>query len=135
MDNNISDMMKNFSDMIGNSTSSAGSNGMDNDTKSSTSSFDFSKISPDMLNNFASMFQKGGSNNKEKSNIDIETILKMKNVMEKMNQADDPRSNLLKSLKPYLKPSRKDKVDQYITLFNMSKVMEFFKESGGGKTK
>lgn len=69
-------------------------------------------------------------------NIDMNTILKIKQIMEKMNQhKDDPRSNLLLSLKPYLKPSRKQKVDQYIQLFNMSNIMENFNPMGGEKTK
>lgn len=69
-------------------------------------------------------------------NIDMNTILKMKQVMEKMNQKkNDPRSNLLLSLKPYLKPSRKQKVDQYIQLFNMGSMMENFNFMGGEKTK
>ena len=43
------------------------------------------------------------------SNIDFETIMKMKSMMEKLNNKDDPRANLLLSLKPYLKNSRKEK--------------------------
>ena len=38
-------------------------------------------------------------------------------------------SKLLLSLKPYLKDSRKNKIEQYIGLFNMSKAMNVF---GGG---
>lgn len=129
MDKDISDMMQNFSDMIGNSTSTTASEY--NSYSSENNSFDFSKISPEMLNQFTSAFQKTGDN-KDKSNFDIGTILKMKSAMEKINQKDDPRSNLLKSLKPYLKESRKEKVDQYITLFSMGKVMELFKQTGGG---
>lgn len=65
------------------------------------------------------------------SNIDMNTILKIKQIMEKMNsKKNDPRSNLLLSLKPYLKPSRKQKVDQYIQLFNMSSIMENFNSNG-----
>ena len=61
------------------------------------------------------------------SSIDFETILKMKSIMDKMNNSsNDPRANLLLSLKPYLKDSRKEKVDQYIKLFGMSKVLEVF---------
>jgi len=53
-----------------------------------------------------------------------------------MNQSkDDPRSHLLLSLKPYLKPSRKQKVDQYIQLFNMSSMIENLNPMGGEKTK
>lgn len=63
--------------------------------------------------------------------IDFETLLKMKSIMEKMNNNNDPRSNLLLSLKPYLKDSRKEKIDQYIKLFGMSKVLEVFNSTGG----
>ncbi len=68
----------------------------------------------------------------DSSSIDFETIMKMKSIMDKMKgSGNDPRANLLLSLKPYLKESRKEKIDQYIKLFSMSKVMEIFKETGG----
>ena len=45
--------------------------------------------------------------------------MKMKTIMDSMkNNKNDPRANLLKSLKPYLNSKRKEKVDQYIQLFN-----------------
>ncbi len=89
---------------------------------------------PDEMKNILSSLS---SNNSEKSSnsdnsnstIDFETIMKMKSIMEKFNNNDDPRSNLLLSLKPYLKNSRKEKVDQYIKLFNMSRVLEEFGNS------
>lgn len=115
-------------------------------------------ISPDMVNNLFNMFNN--SNNQSTSNnssnasfnqnydnysndtntqnnsfgnsgIDFETIMRMKTIIDKMNTKDDPRSNLLQSLKPYLKDSRKSKVDQYIQLMNMSKVMDVFPFMGG----
>lgn len=70
------------------------------------------------------------------SNIDMGTIMKMKNIMDKLNsKKNDPRSNLLLSLKPYLKPSRKEKVDQYIQLFAMTDVLESLNMSGGDNKK
>ena len=67
--------------------------------------------------------------------IDMNTLLKMKMIMDKMKpNKSDPRSQLLLSLKPYLKETRKSKVDQYIQLFNMSKVLEVF-NPGGEKSK
>lgn len=91
---------------------------------------------------FTSSFDNNTTNssNTEQSspfgNIDMNTIFKIKQIMEKMNQnKNDPRSNLLLSLKPYLKPSRKQKVDQYIQLFNMGSIMENFNFMGGEKTK
>lgn len=120
-------------------------------------------ISPDMVNNLFNMFNNSNSNNNSSTNssddfshqdynnssnstinqencfgnagIDFETIMKMKTIIDKMNTKDDPRSNLLQSLKPYLKDSRKSKVDQYIQLMNMSKVMDVFPFMGGDKKK
>lgn len=47
------------------------------------------------------------------------------------SKKDDPRSNLLLSLKPYLKESRQKKVDQYIKLFGLGKAFEVFNSLGG----
>jgi hypothetical protein len=115
-------------------------------------------ISPDMVNNLFNMFNNSNNSNNQNtstnssdtssnqdynnsvnnqnnpfgnSGIDFETILKMKSIIDKMNTKDDPRSNLLQSLKPYLKDSRKSKIDQYIQLMNMSKVMDVFPFMGG----
>lgn len=96
------------------------------------------------FNNFASSFGDANSQNSTDSgdstnpfsNIDIGTIMKLKNVMEKMNnKKDDPRSNLLLSLKPYLKSSRKDKVDQYIQLLSVGSIIENLGPIGGEKSK
>ena len=99
-----------------------------------------------MINNFSSSSNNSNStsnnsnNNSSEENtssipdIDINTILKMKQIMDSMNSnKDDPRTNLLMSLKPYLKESRKEKVDQYIKLFSMEKVFEQFNPLGGDK--
>lgn len=68
--------------------------------------------------------------------IDIATMMKVKKVMDSMKEnRNDPRANLLKSLKPYLKDSRKEKVDQYISLFGMGKVFEMLGPLGGDKQK
>lgn len=98
-------------------------------------------ISPETINNIMNMIK---NNNKENSsetnsnstnNIDMETIMKLKSVLDKVNTRDDPRSNLLLSLKPYLKESRKSKVEQYIQLFNMTKVLDIFNNMSGGEAK
>ena len=87
--------------------------------------------------NYASSQANGGnSKNNETQNSDFQfdanTMYKMKNIIEKMSQnKNDPRANLLESLKPYLKETRKEKVDQYIKMLNMSKVIEMFNDSGG----
>ena len=105
-----------------------------------------SQISPDMIKNFSSMMNSNNnsngneqeshkssnhsnsnnSNNFDFSNLDINTILKMKSVMEKLNNKNDPRYNLLNSLKPYLRDEKKNKIDQYANLLNISKIAEIF---------
>lgn len=106
-------------------------------------------MDPEMLKNMMNMFNTFNSNANSNStnsestssnssipNIDINMLMKMKSIMDKMNNTkDDPRSNLLLSLKPYLKESRKSKIEQYIQFFNMSKVMDVFNSNGGEKTK
>lgn len=106
---------------------------------------DKNNISPEMINNLMEMLGNNSSNNDKSNdyntennsnnsgfgNIDFETIMKMKSIIDKMNIKDDPRSNLLESLKPYLKESRRNKVDQYIQLMNISRVMEVFPFKGG----
>ena len=78
--------------------------------------------------------QESSNNSFEMPNIDLGTMLKMKSIIDSMNsQQNDPRANLLRSLKPYLKPSRKEKVDQYIKLFSMGKVFEVLNPLGGEK--
>ena len=115
-------------------------------------------ISPDMVNSLFNMINNNNSsNNKNPSihsdnnssnqtyksensslnnnGIDIETIMRMKAIIDKMNTKDDPRSNLLQSLKPYLNDSRKSKIDQYIQLMNMSKVIDVFPFMSGDNKK
>lgn len=82
-------------------------------------------------NNFSNNDIQDVSSNSEDNTtaeFDINTIMKMKKIMDSMKSSkDDPRANLLKSLKPYLKESRKEKVDQYISIFNMGKVFEMLR--------
>jgi len=104
-------------------------------------------ISPEMVNNLMNMLGNNNSNSASNNtnyennsdnnsssnfgNIDFDTILKMKSIIDKMNIKDDPRSNLLESLKPYLKESRRNKLDQHVQLMNISRVMEVFPFMGG----
>lgn len=116
-----------------------------------------SQIPPEMIQNFSSMMnndtpssvnpnqqtnqnsnqssnQKSSNNTFDFSNIDMNTILKMKSVMEKMNNKNDPRSNLLYSLKPYLREGRKEKLDQYANLLNVAKIAELLKNDNKENT-
>ena len=88
-----------------------------------------SQVSPEMLSNLGSMLNSNNQSNQNTSqngnfNLDMNTIMKMKSIMENMNNKNDPRANLLYSLKPYLRDTKKDKLDQYVNLLNVSKIAE-----------
>ena len=69
-------------------------------------------------------------------NIDMNTIIQLKSVMEKMNQKKNSNSSqLLYSLKPYLRDSRKEKLDNYIKLLNMGQLIEGLGIIGGENRK
>lgn len=56
--------------------------------------------------------------------------MKMSSVLGKMNNnQNDPRANLLNSLKPYLRDNKKGKLDNYMNLLNVSKIAEIMKET------
>ena len=71
--------------------------------------------------NSSSENNNSSNNNFDFSNININTIMKMKSVMEKLNDNNDPRKNLLSSLKPYLRDSKK------ANLLNVAKIADLFK--------
>lgn len=118
------DMFKKLSDMLSNSAVSNDSANINN-----------TEVFNNIMSNFTSNNRNNDNNNNfDFSNIDMETILKIKNFMGKISSNQhNPRSNLLLSLKPYLKPSRKEKLDQYIQFINMTSILESFNESGGRK--
>ena len=115
-----------------------------------------SNISPEMIQNFSKMLSNqeknnqnqktdnySSSNNQNSNNnktqnidnldlngIDMNTIMKMSSVLGKMkNSKDDPRANLLNSLKPYLRDSKKGQLDNYMNLLNITKIAEIMKEN------
>ena len=66
-------------------------------------------------------------------NLDINTILKIKDIISKMNKNQDC------PLKPYLENDKQEKLEQYIKIANLLSVMEnldmgisFFKENEKG---
>lgn len=112
-----------------------------------------SNISPEMIQNFSKILSNQNNNNNFDTNtstqnttnsnnnfdingIDMNTIMKMSSAIQKMNNTkNDPRANLLKSLKPYLRDGKKEKLDNYINLLNVSKIAEIMKENNNEKHK
>ena len=77
------------------------------------------KLEDVMQNNDENTENSSGSD----FNIDIETLFKLKDLLQKMNDNSNPRNRLLCSLKPFLKDSRKTKLDEYIKIANLLVIM------------
>ena len=69
------------------------------------------------------------SSNSDNLNIDMNTIFKMQKIIGSMNKSD-PRKNLLLSLKPFLRQSRQDKINEYITILSLTSVLGIFGDKG-----
>ena len=143
MDNNMNDLINNIKNMVNSGNIPPEIQQMMNSMKYSdnnSSNIDINKIlsqvSPEMLNNLSSSLNSNSSNNNSNQNnfnLDMNTILKMKSIMESMNNKNDPRANLLYSLKPYLRESKKDKVDQHVNMLNISKIADFMNKPNADK--
>lgn len=119
-----------------------------------------SQISPEMIEKVSSMLNSNSSNNANTqntsnsqdnsngnnnassnnntsgfdfNNIDPATIMKITSAFGKMNNKNDPRANLLYSLKPYLRDGKKEKLDQYVNLLNVSKIADILKDDKKGE--
>ena len=131
MDNNdMSNIMNQINNMIKN-------NEIPDDIKNMINNFSNSSSNSNSTSNTSNSNNNSSEENTSSTpDIDINTILKMKQIMDSMNSnKDDPRTNLLMSLKPDLKESRKEKVDQYVKLFGLGKAFEVFGALGGENKK
>lgn len=92
-------------------------------------------ILENMMNNSANNNSNSSSTSSEScestnsfntSSFDINTIFKIQNIMNSINnnKENEYRTNLLLSLKPYLKSSKQEKIDTFINLMKMEKVIE-----------
>ena len=132
---NMSDIMKNLSSMLDSNTIPENLKDVLNtivqNSNESNSSQNQKMNSNAATSSEASRTNSNNTSASEIPNLDINTILKMQEIIKGMNsETNSSRSNLLRSLKPYLKPSRQEKVEQYIQLFNMEKVLQLLNNNG-----
>lgn len=135
MDNNVNNLFSKFSEMMNNGDMPENiKNILENMTNSQNTNTN-SSCASNPNNSVNSNNQTDSNNSNIFNNIDINTIFKLQNAMNSINsdKQNESRTNLLLSLKPYLKESRKNKVDQYIQLFKMEKVFEILNPLGGDK--
>lgn len=57
----------------------------------------------------------------------MQYIMRMKGLIDEMSHSNDARSNLLLSLKPYMRQSRQQGIDNALRLLSLSKFSAVFK--------
>ena len=132
---NIKEMLNSLQNNSAQNGANTGNNTTDSNANSNINSYANQTNSSEATNSEQSV-NRSSNNSFEQSmpNIDINTMMKMQKIISAMNSpSNNSGVNLLRSLKPYLKPSRQAKVDEYIQLFNMEKVFELMRQSGGDK--
>lgn len=83
-------------------------------------------------NSSSTDLNSSSSSSNPSNNIDIETILKIKEIFDATNNPGS-NSNLLMALKPYMRESRKDKIDKYAKMLTLARVFQNFQNLGGEK--
>ena len=121
------EMMQNFSKMLSNQSGTSSEN---NSVNQENIQANIKNQHNSAQEDYSQNVNSDSSNNFDFSNIDMDTIMKFSSVFGKMkNSKNDPRANLLNSLKPYLRDEKKGKIDQYMNLLNVSKIAEIMKDN------
>lgn len=120
------EMLENVSKMLSNNNFN---NISSNNNNPNTNSGSQNNSNGNNSNNSNSSSGSANFSGMDFSSIDPATIMKITSALGKMNDKNDPRANLLYSLKPYLRDGKKDKLDQYVNLLNITKMADIFKDN------
>lgn len=86
----------------------------------------------EMFNSFTNTNQKTTSSASNPfMNLDMETMMSFGKIISSMNR-EDPRKNLLLSLKPFLRNDRQKNVDTYIFVLGILNVLDSFNSEDSG---
>lgn len=101
---------------------------------SGTKDSDTSQAPTDAAPNLSSLFSAANAGDADSEMpFDINTVMKLQKLISEMNrQKSDAGSAFLKSLKPFLKKERRDKVDQAVKILGITKAFKVFKEIDKG---
>ncbi|MDO4282163.1 MAG: hypothetical protein Q4D02_00870 [Clostridia bacterium] len=102
-----------------------------NNLNSILSNLDISSLLSAFGNN-TSENSNNSNNNHSFSGIDPNLLFKIQKIMSSMSK-EDPKKNLLLSLKPFLRKSRQDKINEYISMLTIVNAIEVFSDKGSDK--
>lgn len=79
---------------------------------------------PSMSNNTTDSSEKSAG-----FDIDIATILKIKNMIGSAQEKNSPRMQLLNALKPFLHKEKQEKLEEYMKIANIITILEILGEN------
>ena len=120
------EMIQNFSKMFAGQNSNSDTNNNNSNQVSNNENINYNEKN-------SSNTHSENTDGLNLNGLDMNTIMKMSSAFGKMNSKNDPRANLLNSLKPYLRDSKKNQLDNYMNLLNVSKIAELMKKSENSK--
>lgn len=139
---NIKEMLNSFANKSNNSSSNMADGSSDNTTKNIASNVSNNANNKEQSSNSHFDTQESYHRNSNNSSdncaensspfdgIDFDTMMKMQKIISSMNSSSNSSgANLLRSLKPYLKPSRQAKVDECIQLLSLEKAFSLMNNS------
>lgn len=139
---NIKEMLNSFTNKSNNSSSNMADGSSDNTTKNVASNVSNNANNKEQSNNSHFDTQESYHRNSNNSSdncaensstfdgIDFDTMMKMQKIISSMNSSSNSSgANLLRSLKPYLKPSRQAKIDECIQLLSLEKAFSLMNNS------
>ena len=82
------------------------------------------------LKSIADEVMKDGSNRKENSSdgIDMNMLLKAKDIMNRMNNASNKNTQLILALKPHLSEKSREKADNAAKMLKLFEILPYIKD-------
>lgn len=80
---------------------------------------------PEMMGMLSSFL---GSKDESESENNNDSLVGIKNMMDKINSGDDKRINLLNALKPYMRNSRASNIDKAVKMLKITQLGSILKD-------
>lgn len=137
VENSAEDNSKALSDLIQSIQAKIGAEEIDNtQNDSQENSNNLNSILNNLdISSILSNFSNNSNEKKENDNFsgfDPSFLFKIQRIMSSLTK-DDPKKNLLISLKPFLRKSRQDKINEYISMLTILNAIEVFNDKGSDK--
>lgn len=123
------EMIQNFSKMFNQSQGGTPTGNTNTSNTSNTNSVQENRQNAETSSSSNQATANNPLGNFDFSKLDMSSIMKMSSAFGGGGNKNDPRGNLLSALKPYLREGKKDKVDQYVNLLNMTKIADMMKNN------